>query len=354
MYTSKRRFRFLTENDRVKIEAWYKRGLSQSEIARELGVHRSTVCRELRRGLCEQLDGDTWKIYHTYSSQIAQQKHEWAQTSKGAALKIGNNHAYLNAIQERVLQKHSFEEAISYVAQTADYDMRISKQTAYRYLQLGLFSRLSCSSLPQCPRRKRRGKVRRVNTAYPDHRSIEQRPAEIRSREQLGHWEMDSVIGKQKGLNESCLVLTERKTRQEVVLKPEGKTAAATVAALQKLRKSIGADFPRIFRTITCDNGSEFSDRKGMETDAARFFWCHPQSPGERGSNENANRLVRRLLPKGKSLSRISPEQAKEVQRWINDYRRPILGGRCSNDVFFEELDKLGLQDPERVKKFFL
>lgn len=354
MCTSKRKHRYLTPTERVKIELWHKEGLSQAEIARRLGVHRSTICRELRVGRCQQLDGRTWMLYESYSADLADEKHAYFQTSKGADLKIGNRRDYLDAIQERVLQDYSFEDAIAYLDQTASYDIHISKQTAYRYLQMGLFSKLKYSDLP-CPRNKKgRRKVQpRRNATHPDHTSIEHRPAEIDLRATIGHWEMDSIIGKAKGKHESCLVLSERKAREEIILHTEGKTAEATVRALKRLRRVIGPDWSTIFKTITCDNGSEFADQRGMEIDGTLVYYCHPSCPGERGTNENTNRLLRRKLPKGKSLSRFTPKQAKEVQRWINDYRRPILGGRCSQDVFFGELDKLPLQYPDRVKAFF-
>ena len=354
MYTSKRKHRFLSPTERVKIELWHKEGLSQAEIARRLGVHRSTICRELKVGRCQQLDGQTWTLYESYSADLADQKHKYAQTSKGADLKIGNRYDYLNAIQERVLQNGSFEEALLYLDQTADFGISISKQTAYRYLQMGLFSKLKYSDLP-CPRNKKhRRKVQpRRNATHPDHRSIEHRSVEIDVRSAVGHWEMDSIIGKAKGKKESCLVLSERKAREGIILYTEGKTADATIRALKRLRRAIGPDFSTIFKTITCDNGSEFADQQGMEIDDTLIYYCHPSCPSERGTNENMNRLVRRKLPKGKSLSRFTPKQAKEVQRWLNDYRRPILGGRCAQEVFFEELDKLPLKDPDRVKAFF-
>ncbi len=353
MYTSKRNSRFLTPNERIKIELWRKEGYSQAEIAHRLGVNRSSISRELKKGDCEQLNGDTWETYHIYSAEIAQKKHDYAQTAKGADLKIGNRFDYLKAIEERVLDNHSFEEAILYIADTMQFDITITKQTAYRYLDMGLFSRLKKKDLP-CPRKKRHKKVvRRTNANHADHRSIESRPKEIKARTSFGHWEIDSVVGKAKGKKESVLTLSERLTRQEIIIRANGKTAADTVQALLKLRHALGKDFPKIFQSITCDNGDEFADQKGMEKQDTTVYYCHPQSPGERGTNENSNRLLRRKLPKGKSLSRCTPKQAKQVQDWINDIRRPILGGRSSQQAFFEQLDNLPLQNPERVKNFF-
>jgi len=353
MYTSKRKQRFLTPTERVKIELWHKEGYSQAEIARRLGVHRSTICRELKVGKCQQLNGATWEMYEIYSADIAQQKHDYAQTSKGADLKIGNNHAYLKAIESRVLQNYSFQEAILYIEQTEDFNIHISKQTAYRYLQMGLFQRLTYKQLPS-PRKKRRRKVTpKRNATHPDHRSIESRPQVIDTRTTFGNWEIDSIIGKAKGKKESCLVFSERQTRQEIILHTMGKTSADTVAALKRLRRALGSDFPVLFQTITCDNGSEFANQTDMEIDGLTVYYCHPQSPGERGTNENTNRLLRRKLPKGKSLSRLTPKQAKQIQFWVNDMRRPILGGKSSQQAFFEALDKLPLKNPDRVKAFF-
>lgn len=353
LYTSKRNSRFLTPNERIKIELWHKEGYSQSEIARRLGVNRSSICRELKKGDCEQLNGSTWETYHIYSAEIAQKKHDYAQTSKGADLKIGNRFDYLKAIEDRVLDNHSLEEAILYVAQTMQFDIAITKQTAYRYLDIGLFPHLKRKDMPS-PRKKHHRKIiRRTNSNHADHRSIENRPQDIKNRTSFGHWEIDSIIGKSKGKKESVLTLSERLTRQEIVIRTNGKTAADTVQALLKLRHTLGKDFQNIFQSITCDNGSEFADQQGMEKSGTTLYYCHPQSPGERGTNENSNRILRRKLPKGKSLSRCTPKQAKEVQDWINDIRRPILGGKSSQQVFFEQLDKLSLQNPERVKNFF-
>jgi len=106
---------------------------------------------------------------------------------------------------------------------------------------------------------------------------------------------VDSVIGRARGKNESVLVLTERKTRYEIIFKVRAKTAAATVAALKKIVKG----FPKsTFKSITVDNGSEFQDADGIQTLANTVYYCHPYTSCERGSNENANRIIRRFLPK--------------------------------------------------------
>ena len=111
--------------------------------------------------------------------------------------------------------------------------------------------------------------------------SIENRPDEIDTREEMGHWEMDTVKGKQ-GVTKSCLlVLTERKTRDEIVAKLPDQKAESVVNALDRLEKKWGDMFYNVFKSITVDNGSEFADYEGMEKSCCRegkrttIYYCH-------------------------------------------------------------------------------
>jgi len=158
---------------------------------------------------------------------------------------------------------------------------------------------------------------------------------------------MDTVVGKAKGKSSALLVLTERKSRQEIIFKLPTKTAHNTVQTINHLTRKLGHHFPAIFKTITMDNGSEFADAKGIEfyKDKQRttIFYCHPYASYERGSNENANKLIRRHIPKGQSMARVSRAKVKEIQHWINHYPRPMFKGKCSNDIFFESLLQEGI-----------
>ena len=123
-----------------------------------------------------------------------------------------------------------------------------------------------------------------------------------------------------------------------------GKTAACTVRALDILQRRYGADFPRIFKTITVDNGCEFADVKGIEKDGrTQLYFCHPYSSWERGSNENLNKMIRRFVPKGFSINKVSRKQVHRIQTFMNSYPRKILGWRCADDVFYEAFLKEGI-----------
>ena len=118
---------------------------------------------------------------------------------------------------------------------------------------------------------------------------------------------------------------------------------------IQLKEHGLGESFSRIFRTITVDNGVEFSDFYGMQEskiadrDRTKLYYCHAYSSYERGSNENANRIIRRHAPKGSNLDELSHEDVRHIQDWMNNYPRKLLGWKTANDLFREELEKLGI-----------
>ena len=172
-------------------------------------------------------------------------------------------------------------------------------------------------------------------------------------RDTFGHWEIDSIIGTSEGKNESCLVMTERYTREEIVIKVENKTSDATTKAMQELKQRFGDDFNKIFFTITLDNGSEFANQNAFDALGVPAFYCHPGHPYERGSNENNNKLLRRHFPKGQSMKSKTQYHATQAQHFINGYPREMFNGRCSNDLFKEQLDKIDLYNKQNILDFF-
>ena len=168
-------------------------------------------------------------------------------------------------------------------------------------------------------------------------------PEHINDRSTFGHWEMDSVESCQ-GVSNTYIVMTERKTRWELIIPSPDKTAASVVAAIDGLEAKYGDLFPKVFRSITCDNGCEFADAAGIERSASgkgtrtEVYYCHPYRPSERGSNENQNGLIRRHLPKGTDLSTVSYEETKRIEDWLNNYPRKMFGYLCSEQLFREEI----------------
>lgn len=155
---------------------------------------------------------------------------------------------------------------------------------------------------------------------------------------------MDTVVSAQ-GKGKGCLlVLSERMTREEIIEKMKARTSSSVVHALNMLERKYGSrKFREKFKTITCDNGCEFLDCKGIEksryTEGNRttVYYCHPYSSWERGTNENINRLIRRFFPKGTVFDDVSVKQVEMVETWINSYPRKILGG-ISSKAYRESL----------------
>lgn len=350
MHIQKRNGKRLTHDDRIKIEALYKRGISQTEIAQQLGVNQSTISRELKHGKVTLRDTE-YRYYTSYSADVGQQYADWQKTSKGAPVKIGSNYEYLQALEKHILDDYSPQAAIE--KERNNHDITLSKVTVYRYIKMGFFKCVTYANLPQGERRKRKGKVQRKRTAYPLHRSIEERCKTVDTRSTFGHWEIDSIIGKAKGKRQSCITINERQTRQGIILKVSAKNAKETVKALKGLSDLFGDSYRKIFQSITCDNGCEFADQEGMDNTGTTCFFCHPNCPSERGTNENCNKLIRRKIPKNKSMYHLSQAQAHKVQHWINNYPRPQFNGKTSNEMFKEQIQALNLPNEKQIFEFF-
>ena len=205
---------------------------------------------------------------------------------------------------------------------------------------------------------KKKTEYKKVQAARaPKGDSIEERPEAVDKREEPFHWEMDSVLsGKDGGSKKRFLTMTERKSRADLIfLMPDG-TMASVVEILDRLEKKLGAEnFRRIFQTITVDNGSEFQDWEGMTRAATgggsrtQIYYCHPYSAYERVSNENGNRMIRRRVPKGTDFTRITEADALRVQRWVNEYPRSILDGRCAGRVLLDFAKEAGIEGREQL-----
>ena len=156
------------------------------------------------------------------------------------------------------------------------------------------------------------------------------------------------TTGKRGESKHSLLVLTERKTRNELIYLLYEHTTEQVCKRLDQLEAEWGERFGQVFKTIPVDNGSEFADWEGMQQSAAdesekrvTVFYCHPYCSFERGSNENQNRLVRRKIPKGENFDDRTEDDIQRVENWINDYPREMFGWKTSGELFQEELARL-------------
>lgn len=344
-----RTYKTLTWNDRLKIAAWQAVGTNPKVMAEKLGVHFTTIYRELKRGQYEHLNGDDWTTEMRYSPDKAEERKQENLRAKGAGLKIGSDRAYAEYLEYMIrVEKYSPAAVLGKIkVEHLQFDTTISKPTLYRYIDQGIFLTLTNKDLP-VKRNKTPNQHKKVKAAKPPRgTSIEKRPEEINARITFGHWEMDCVEGA-KGTKSTLLVLTERLTRYEIVRKMKDKTAASVVKALNGIEREYGAALFRIlFLSITVDNGTEFSDVIGIQTgisgktERTATYYCHPYSSWERGSNENQNKMIRRHYPKGCNFDGVTPAAIKKMESWINHYPREIFGWHSSYDLFKVHLDSL-------------
>jgi IS30 family transposase len=248
-----------------------------------------------------------------------------------------------------VNEDFSVGAVLGYIKQNGlEFSVTISRPTLYRYIDLGLFLNLTNKNLPiKRSRRKKKKQVRKTQVRAAAGTSIEKRPNEIDTREEFGHWEMDTVVGKRGESRHSLLVLTERKTREEILFLLTEHTAANVIACVDTLEKKWGDRFSTVFKTITVDNGTEFSDSKGLEKsilqdgNRTKVYYCHPYSSYERGSNENQNKLVRRKVPKGTNFDDRTEQDIQEIENWINNYPRLLFGWETAQMQFDKEIEAL-------------
>lgn len=342
----------LTYTQRLQLEAFLKAGLHKKVIAEKLGVCLSTVYNELKRGYYKRKEisyydwfGDKhYKFVDSYSPEIAEENYRVNLTTHGPSLKIGNDFEFVRYVEKRVLKdKLSPCAVLGEIKRNNMFATDISKTTLYRYIEQGVFYNLSMSD---CPMHKTKKHYRTVIAKKaPKGTSIEKRPKEVFERTSFGHWEMDCVIGKKRS-KDVLLVLSERLTRYEIILKVANRKTETIVKALNKIEKRYGRRFRKIFKSITVDNGVEFSDFDGLEKSIyggkrVSVYYCHPYTSCERGTNERINRDIRRLIPKGTDICQYSEDEIQSVENWVNNYPREIFAFATSNEMFVNQLKLL-------------
>lgn len=314
-----------------------------TKIAAEVGKDRTTIGREIEKGLVQNLNSDL-TIKHVYSATIAQRKHDINGSAKGPPLKIGNEHKLAKYIEELIGKNNSPEVIEDSIKKDDSYKTKICARTIYNYIDKKVLM-ITRNDLTYGNYRKKKREPKKENIIRllnKQGRTIHDRPEEVEDRKTAGHWEMDTVEGI-KGTDEPVLlVLSERATCQEIVCLIAGKTQYEVIKALNQMERKTGAKkFRKKFKTITTDNGGEFADYKGIEKSCinksisrARQYYADAYCAWQRGTNENINKMIRRFLPKGKSLKDVTRSEVARIEYWINNYPRKKFGFRTSNEVY--------------------
>lgn len=330
--------RYYTLNERIKIETLLENKFTPKEIAEQLGRHYTSVYREIKRGTVTLIDTNL-KPYKKYCADAGQQKMENAGHNKGVELKIKNDYKTLKTVEKYIKEEKYSPYAISRVLGTTEGYTALSKGTIYNYIHNGIFLNVTEKDMIYKKHGKKKEKIKRIKYNKTGMKSIEDRPTDILKRNTFGHWEMDTVYSGKDKSKTALLVLSERMTRYELIYKIKDRTAQSVLDVINSIEKRTGLKkFRNIFKSITCDNGAEFSKFKEIELSRTKtavrtqVYFCHPYCSGERGTNENTNKMIRKYIPKGGDIGKYTNRQIKEIQDKINDYPRKLFGGMSSNE----------------------
>lgn len=331
-YTTKqRKFQHLTREKRAQIEILLRQGCSKVQIAKAIGISRSTLYNELKRGTVEQLDTNL-KMYRAYFWDAGQRVYEEHRSNSRPPMKLICAWDFVRYAEQQILENKLSPDAICGEAKlNGRFERIVSTKTLYNYIDKQLL-RVRNIDLPLKVKRKIRASRNNENKRSFGT-SIEERPEEINNRTEFGHWEIDTVVGKKES-SSVLLTLDERLTRKRHIVKISSRSSEAVRVGLEKIAKSYGKGFEAVFKSVTSDNGSEFVDLGRYLPKSTKVYYAHPYSSYERGTNEKQNSLVRRFFPKGKSFDSITDEQIAFVEQWINNLPRKIFGYRSSNFIF--------------------
>ena len=327
-------YRQLNGYDRARLEALLNQGMTQYRIARELGVHRSTISREVK---------ERGAVIAGYKAEWAQKDYVQNKKRCGAERRIESNGVLFAYVVEKLKTGWSPEVISGRLKREIregkrDADMYVNHESIYQFVFDSEYGKKE--ALRQY---LRRGKKRRSSRdgrkvqreIIPNRVSIEERPIEVEKREAVGHWEGDTIMyGKLKGLNS----LVERKTRYVLLTKLNGKTPAETEnAVVQRLSSHICI-------SLTVDNGIENRNHEAM-TQQLRVpvYFCHPYSSWEKGTNENTNGIVRRYLPKKLNIDTVNQGEVNDIAQEINHRPRKVLDYATPHEELTNEYLRLSI-----------
>jgi IS30 family transposase len=307
----------LTLAEREEISRAVVAGQSIRSIAASLERAPSTVSREIKR------NGDR----ETYRASQANQA-AWDRAHRPKTCKLVENSALAHIVAGKLQMRWSPEQIAGWLKHTYpdDENDQVSHETIYRSLYIQARGALK-KELVQHLRRTRVMRRSRHHTQKTDNHgrikdtiSISERPATVEDRAVPGHWEGDLLCGSG---NSQIATLVERHTRYVMLVKVERKDTETVINALIKQARKLPQE---LYKSLTWDRGSEMADHKRftLATDIQVYF-CDPQNPWQRGTNENTNGLLRQYFPKGTDLSAYSQAKLNGVARQLNQRPRKTL-----------------------------
>ncbi len=325
-------YKRLSFEEREEISRYLASGLKAGRIAMLIGRNRSTITREIRKGF----KTNTYRAVQANNRAKRNAKRRRfgkRKIDKCKRLKrFIEKHLWLKWSPEQIAEKLKIEYP-------TDMDMRISPESIYAYLYVKPKSHLKRELLKQFRQKhsrrfKRNARMTGIAKDLEDITSIDERPAEVETREIPGHWEGDLMIGR---LRQSAIgTLVERKTRYLRIVRLKNRTA-------KEVKKQFEATFkkhPKQLRlSMTYDQGREMADHKALSKALnIKIYFAHKRSPWERGTNENTNGLIRQFFPKGTDFNKISLKELRYAERLLNQRPRKTLGWKTPEEAFYQDV----------------
>ena len=307
----------LTQEQRYQIKAYLETGMYQKDIATKIGVHASTISKELKRNT--GLRG--------YRPKQAQEKAEKRQRNAVKLIKVTADSKI--KIEQLIKQELSPEQVCEYLGNRGI--IKLHFETIYRLVAK---DKQQGGTLNQHMRHLHKGKRKSYGTYERRGRiknatSIEKRPNIVERKSRIGDWEGDTVIGKDK--KSAIFTLVERKTLYTIIVKLNGKDAKELAQKTIEYLRPMSS----LIHTITYDNGLEFSEHEYTAKElGAGIYFAHPYSSWERGINESTNGLIRQYFPKGTDFNEITEEQISFVMKRLNEGPRKTRGNKQPVELF--------------------
>jgi IS30 family transposase len=326
--------RALSLAEREEISRAMVRGQSIRSIAASLGRAPSTVSREVRRN-----EGPTG-----YRASHADQA-AWDRACRPKPCKLALHQALSRRVADKLQQQWSPEQVAGWLRRTYPDDTsgQVSHETIYRTLYIQSRGALKKELLAHLRHTRAMRRSRHHTQKTDDHGrisdtvSISERPAAAEDRAVPGHWEGDLLCGSK---NSQIATLVERQTRYVMLVKVNGKDTQTVVDALIKNARRLPKE---LYRSLTWDRGKEMADHRRftLATDIQVYF-CDPQHPWQRGTNENTNGLLRQYFPKGIDLSTVSQARLNAVARLLNERPRKTLGYETPVERYRQTVASIG------------
>ena len=313
----------LTIKERYTIEILKQEGHTQNFIAEKLARDKSTIYREINR------NKDDEGIYHAEIAELSAKNRCKREKFRNLTEEVKSE------IEEKLIIHWSPEEISAHLKNKRN--INISYELIYQYLD---FDRKQGGELYKLlPHRGEKYKKRNIKTRRrvwkeaKTRKLIDTRPSVVTEKTEIGHWEGDTVEG--KGHQGGIGTFVDIKSKFLIIRKVKDKSSLEMKNAVLDGFKN----YPKIVKTFTFDNGTEFSLHDQIEKElGTEVYFAHPYSPWERGLNENTNGLIRKFYPKGTDFSKVTDEDILRVQNLINERPRKSLNYKTPKEVLYQDL----------------